>query len=179
MSTRATFSGVGTHGPPESVRRWTESSGAADAPVHAEVLELLMSVMGLLRRGMVATVGQHDLTPMQFFALRALDRPRPMGHLAELLHCDRSHITGVADELERRGAIERRPQEDDRRVKLLAVTPAGERLRDEVESELIATSPVFAGLPDEDQVALRDLLATIVAAQPRPATAEPAHEGRP
>ena len=160
---------MGVHGgPPESVRRWTESGGAADAPVQAEVLELLMSVMALMRRGMVDAVGRRDLTPMQFFALRALDVPRPMGHLATLLHCDRSHVTGVADELERRGAIERRPQEDDRRVKLLAITPAGERLRDEVEAELIARSPVFAGLDPDQQEALRDLLGTVVDAQPEP-----------
>lgn len=154
------------HQPPEAARRWTDAAGAAEAGVGAEVLELLMAVMHRLRAQLHDEVARHELNPMQFFALRSLTEPTPMGQLAEQLHCDRSHVTGVADELERRGAVERRPHPDDRRVKLLVLTSTGEALRDRVEAGLLARLPVVGGLDDDQQRQLRDLLATVVASAP-------------
>ena len=49
-----------------------------------------------------------------------------MSGLAELLFCDASNVTGIADRLEARGLIERRSAGGDRRVKVLALTSAGE-----------------------------------------------------
>lgn len=145
---------------------WTAAAAGADqAGVRAEVLELLITTLERLRVHLHEHVAAFELNPMQFFALRALTAPTPMGQLAERLHCDRSHVTGVADELERRGAIERRPHEHDRRVKLLVLTSAGERLRAEVERRLLEQLPVVAGLSVADQRQLRDLLARVVAAQ--------------
>jgi DNA-binding MarR family transcriptional regulator len=38
-------------------------------------------------------------------------------------------ITGLVDKLEKRGFIERQPDRKDRRVKMIAVTPAGAKFR--------------------------------------------------
>jgi DNA-binding MarR family transcriptional regulator len=160
-------------------RRWTDAAAAADAGVRAEVLEHLMTVMGRLRSHLSAEVAEHDLNPLQFFALRALSDPTPMGQLAEQLHCDRSHVTGVADELEQRGAVERQPQPGDRRVKLLVLNAEGERLRDRVEAGLLARLPVVAGLDEDEQTRLRDLLATVVASEGVPADPAGASPGPP
>ena len=46
-----------------------------------------------------------------------------MSSLAELLVCDASNITGIADRLEARGLVERRSVGADRRVKTLALHP--------------------------------------------------------
>jgi DNA-binding MarR family transcriptional regulator len=164
---------MGEPGAPHPTRRWTESAGAAESGVRAEVLELLMTVMGRLRTHLGAEVAEHDLNPLQFFALRALTEPTPMGELAEQLHCDRSHVTGVADELERRGAVERQPRPGDRRVKLLVLTPDGEALRDRIEAGLLARLPVVAGLGEAEQRELRDLLATVVASEGVPSGGGP------
>ncbi|WP_052668318.1 MarR family winged helix-turn-helix transcriptional regulator [Nitriliruptor alkaliphilus] len=152
------------HAPPEAARRWTDAAGAAESGVAAEVLELLMAVMSHLRSHLADEVARHELNAMQFFALRSLTEPTPMGQLAEQLHCDRSHVTGVADELERLGAVERQPHPDDRRVKLLVLTDVGEALRDRVEAGLLARLPVVEGLDEDQQRQLRDLLATVAAA---------------
>ena len=57
------------------------------------------------------------------------DRPLPMGQLAETLACDASNVTGLVDRLESRGLVRRRPSAEDRRVKVLVLTPTGSRLR--------------------------------------------------
>ncbi|MTV27470.1 MarR family transcriptional regulator [Nitriliruptoraceae bacterium ZYF776] len=145
------------HGPPETSRRWADTSGADD--VRGRILDHLMEVLHAFRRVLLEVVDEHELTPMHLFALRALEEPTPMGALAELLHCDRSHITGVADELEGRGAVERQAHPSDRRVKLLALTPEGAELRDRLEAELLSRSPVAQGLSAEEQEQLSDLLA--------------------
>lgn len=157
------------HGASHVTRRWTDATSAADVGVRAEVLEHLMTVMGRLRAHLSAEVAEHGLNPLQFFALRALSDPTPMGQLAAQLHCDRSHVTGVADELEQRGAVERQPQPGDRRVKLLVLTAEGEALRDRIEAGLLARLPVVAGLDEDEQARLRDLLATVVASETAPA----------
>src|SRR2546430_16834185 len=73
-----------------------------------------------------AALTELGLTFAQAHALRLLepDRPSPMSSLAELLVCDASNVTGIADRLEARGLVERRSGGKDRRVKTPALTPA-------------------------------------------------------
>ena len=52
-----------------------------------------------------------------------------MGRLAETLSCDASNVTGLVDRLESRGLVRRAPSAEDRRVKVLQLTPTGARLR--------------------------------------------------
>src|SRR6266542_4968938 len=68
-------------------------------------------------------------------AVLMLTTPAPMRDLAERLACDRSYITNLADQLEERGLVTRIPGED-RRVKLLQLTPAGVALRDRKSTRL-------------------------------------------
>ncbi len=80
-------------------------------------------------------------------------------------------MTGVVDRLEERGLVERVTSGHDRRVKLLAVTEAGSKLRDRLIARMDEPPPALAGLSPEDQLALRDLLARALqsrAPQPRP-----------
>ncbi len=63
-------------------------------------------------------------------ALRALEQPIPMGELARMLACDNSNVTGIIDRLEERGLVERRAAKRDRRVKLVALTREGKRLKE-------------------------------------------------
>ena len=57
-----------------------------------------------------------------------------MGRIAELLHCDNSQMTWITDRLEEKGLVERQADPKDRRVKLLALTDEGRRVRDEIEA---------------------------------------------
>lgn len=59
---------------------------------------------------------------------------RTQAALAQAINADKSRIIGVLDELQGRGLIRRQPDEADRRVHLLSLTPAGDRLRRTVEA---------------------------------------------
>ena len=53
--------------------------------------------------------------------------PLPLSELAERQHCVRSNITQLVDRLEKDGLVRRRPDPDDHRGVLAALTPAGEQ----------------------------------------------------
>jgi DNA-binding MarR family transcriptional regulator len=77
----------------------------------------------------LAAARELGLRPPAFGALRALDRPRTMSEIATVLHCDNSNVTGIVDGLEEKGLARREPSPGDRRVKLIALTAEGRRVR--------------------------------------------------
>lgn len=103
-------------------------------------------------------VRELGLRPASFGALRALEQPRTMGEIAAVLHCDRSNVTGIVDGLEERGLARRTPSEGDRRVKLIALTADGRRLRARLMRAVEKPPPWLDGMSAADQRALRDLL---------------------
>lgn len=82
-----------------------------------------------------------------------------MGEMAEAMHCDNSNITGIVDRLEERGIVQRRVAEHDRRVKLIALTSDGERLREELNRRMAEPPEPLANLSEADQRALSGILA--------------------
>ena len=98
-----------------------------------------------------------------YIVLTALvDQPvRAQAALAQAIHADKSRIISVLDELQKRGLIRRQPDEADRRVHLLSLTPAGDRLRRSVETGIRREEEeVLALLPPADREAfLRSLKA--------------------
>ena len=69
-----------------------------------------------------------------------------MSALADRLGIDASYVTTIADQLEERGLIERQPHPTDRRIKSLAPTPEGRRLREKLADELWVEVPVLDAL---------------------------------
>jgi DNA-binding MarR family transcriptional regulator len=125
-----------------------------------EAWTLMQRLFGPQRKRFMALAAEHELSPPQLGALKALDPERPlaMSELAGILGCDNSNVTGIVDRLEYRGLVERRPAEHDRRVKLLALTDDGRDLRASLGERLHAPPQELARLSDEDQRALRDIL---------------------
>src|SRR3954451_5605077 len=117
-----------------------------------------MELFGANRPRMLDIQAEYGLKPPQFFALNALDEPLPMSSIASMLRCDRSAVTWITDRLEERGYVERRTDPRDRRVKLLALTEEGWRVREEVAEHLPAPPEPLTRLSAADQRALRDLL---------------------
>ncbi len=70
------------------------------------------------------------LTSGQFSLLMALNRPAPpnLGSVAELLAMDRTTLTAALKVLARRGLVKVTVDKDDRRGRLLSITPAGRAL---------------------------------------------------
>jgi DNA-binding MarR family transcriptional regulator len=84
---------------------------------------------------------------------------RTQAALAQAIGADKSRIIGVLDDLQQRELIKRQPDAADRRVHLLSLTPAGDRLRRSVEAAIRASEEkVLATLPPGDREAfLRSL----------------------
>ena len=90
-------------------------------------------------------------------AVVALTTPSPMRDLANQLNCDRSYITSLADQLEQRGLITRVAGKD-RRVKLLALTEEGLRVRDEISAAVAERNMILRRLSASDRKTLAPLL---------------------
>ncbi len=141
----------------------------------AEAWRLIHELVGPARGAFLGTLRSHDLSPPQWHALRTVScgAPTPMGDVAAALHCDNSNVTGIVDRLERRGLVQRRAAEHDRRVKHLVITDAGQALHTDIVSALEAGPNPLDALSKADQRALRDLLRRAMAAQPAGPDAHP------
>ena len=72
--------------------------------------------------------GPLSLVHLQVLTVLETDGPVPMGTLAESLDVSQASVTGIVDRMEQRGLIERRRDDDDRRVIRVALTEDGTRL---------------------------------------------------
>jgi DNA-binding MarR family transcriptional regulator len=101
-----------------------------DSP-DSDAWQLLVQFFFTQRASLPPLAAELELSPAQCHVLHLIepDRPIPMGQLAETLACDASNVTGLVDRLESRGLVRRRPSPEDRRVKVLVLTPTGSRLR--------------------------------------------------
>jgi MarR family transcriptional regulator, organic hydroperoxide resistance regulator len=132
-------------------------SGSGAAPADGDDLWTLLTEFALdMRRWWISTCYSLDLTPVQGMALRTLDPDAPvaMSALADNLACDASNVTGVVDKLEARGLIARQGAENDRRVKVLAVTEKGRQVRRELLSRASKAPPELAAMPKPTRLLL-------------------------
>jgi DNA-binding MarR family transcriptional regulator len=81
----------------------------------------------------------HDISVTQCYALEALVEHGPMrlGALAGRLYLDKSTASRVVGALVRKGYVEHRPEEDDRRAIALSATRAGRRLHARITGDLV------------------------------------------
>ncbi|TME47850.1 MAG: MarR family transcriptional regulator [Chloroflexi bacterium] len=114
-----------------------------------------------LRDDFTARVAECSLSLSQGKLVRELAQPQSQRELARRLHYDPSNITALADSLESRGLIERRADASDRRFRLLALTPDGERLRVSLEERLAQPPNFLDRLTPTEQKQLLQLLAKI------------------
>jgi len=104
-----------------------------------------------------------DLTPPQLKGLLSLEpgHTQPMRALAEGWKCDASWVTGIVDGLEERGYAERRTHPTDRRVKVVAITPLGEKAKARALERLYEPPASIEALTVAEQRQLRDLMAKV------------------
>lgn len=95
-------------------------------------------------------------------ALRRLARrPLSMGELAAALGIDPPNATGVVDDLESVGLVQRQPHPSDRRAKLVALTPEGEEKARQADAILSTPPSGLRALDGADLDALRQILARV------------------
>jgi DNA-binding MarR family transcriptional regulator len=80
----------------------------------------------------------HGVSMWGYSVLLALDHStvRTQAALAEAIGADKTRIIPTLDELQDNGYIERNPDPDDRRVRLLAITESGRAVKDAVQEEI-------------------------------------------
>jgi DNA-binding MarR family transcriptional regulator len=80
----------------------------------------------------------HGLSMWGYIVLSALDRSpvRSQAALADAIGADKTRIIPTLDDLQDRRYIERRPDPDDRRVRLLALTEAGRAAKDAAQQDI-------------------------------------------
>ena len=108
------------------------------------------------------------VTPGHVKALLELqpDQPRPMGALAESLHCDASNATWLVDRLEERDLVERGDVPTDRRVKTVVLTSLGVKTRAAVIERLYEPPEDLLALDRKDLEELRAALAKLPKSDP-------------
>jgi MarR family transcriptional regulator, organic hydroperoxide resistance regulator len=135
--------------PPDACRAW----------------QLLMRFFFVQRAHLPDWGDQFGLSPVQCHVLHLIepDQPTAMNRLAEALSCDASNVTGLVDRLEARGLVQRRASAEDRRVKVLALTSTGSRLRGQLLRQMTGEHLPLAKLSARDQRALVRILEKLVA----------------
>src|SRR5882724_3329943 len=121
---------------------------------------LLMKFFFAQRDHLPSAGAESDLSPIQCHVLHLIEpgRPLPMSRLAETLSCDASNVTGLVDRLESRGLVRRQPSPQDRRVKVLQLTPTGARLRAQLLRQMTRRSLPLSRLSLEQQRTLVKIL---------------------
>jgi DNA-binding MarR family transcriptional regulator len=87
--------------------------------------------------------------------------PASLSALAEAIGVDAPYATIIVDSLEERGLVERHPDPDDRRRKLVALTAKGEETTARAMRIEWEPPPGFAGLSPEELDILEDLVRRI------------------
>jgi DNA-binding MarR family transcriptional regulator len=111
----------------------------------------------------------HGLSMWGYIVLSALDRSpvRSQAALADAIGADKTRIIATLDELQERGYIERRPDPDDRRVRLLALTESGRAVKDAAQEAIQRGEERWLGrLSANDRRVFLRLLRELSAADP-------------
>ena len=106
------------------------------------------------------------VTPVQFAALNALLATPGIDQrtLAASIGFDTSTIGGVVDRLEARGWLQRQVSPEDRRARLLTLTPEGQRLLQDVAASVLSTQQrILAPLSEDERRTFLRMLKVLVA----------------
>ena len=125
---------------------------------------LLMKFFFAQREHLPFSGAEFALSPIQCHVLHLIEpgRPLPMSRLANTLSCHASNVTGLVDRLESRGLVRRQPSTEDRRVKVLHLTPTGSRLRAQLLRRMAGRSLPLSRLSLDQQRTLVTILEALV-----------------
>ncbi len=139
---------------------WRNEEGALDPGLAGELARQLMAVSLWTARHHDPLFERLGLSAPTARALLQLppDAAVPTGYLAGRLKVDPSNVTGVVDRLEKAGLLQRGAGTADRRVKTLALTPAGRQMREDMYAAIASEMPAFSSLTDAELDSLLELL---------------------
>lgn len=135
------------------------ANGAGDRRERRDRRDLAAMLQPLLRALIAAelpVLARHGVSMWGYVVLNALDDgpARTQAALARAIGADKTRIIAILDELQRGGLIAREPDPADRRARLLSITPAGQRTRAAVQTEIQTNENlILARLPAADREA--------------------------
>jgi len=119
----------------------TDQASTADAAARRRLIDDLLDELTshnpaqMLRSMRRWPSGPVSLVHINVLSVLDLDGPLPMRSLAEALDVSQASATGIVDRMEQRGLIERRRDDEDRRVIRVALRDDGRRLIEGVAAE--------------------------------------------
>ena len=147
--------------PPPDAASPRAAADQRDAGGDESLSEAFRSVSRRLREVSQETLAPWDITPGHLRALRVLSRSGTMrlSELSDHLHIAPRSTTEVADALESRGLIQRRPDPGDRRATLVELTEHGASVLSAIlASRGAEADQVFSRLSPADRVQLTRIL---------------------
>jgi len=123
-----------------------------------EALDALLRTAVAVRRHLEEVGDRHGLTGPQARLLLALDEPMRMHAAAGATSCEPSHLTALAEQLERSRLLDREPDPSDRRARRLVLTASGLALREQLLAAVLEDAPVVSRLDSRACARLTDLL---------------------
>jgi DNA-binding MarR family transcriptional regulator len=105
-----------------------------------DLAAMLQPLTQVLIEAELPVLAAHGISMWGYIVLNALDGGpvRTQAALAEQINADKTRIISTLDQLQAAGLISRQPDQGDRRVRLLSITPAGRRLRGSVRARIQA-----------------------------------------
>ena len=136
-------------------------------PAGGELLALLHTAY-VAQAAVESKLDAIGLSMAKLLALRALldaGGELPLGQLAERLSCVKSNVTQLVDRLAAAGLVARKPDPDDRRTRLAALTAEGRKAcKEGIRVQQQAERTVLAGLSPRERRQLDGLLHKVAAA---------------
>jgi DNA-binding MarR family transcriptional regulator len=154
----------------QNINATLSTNGKARAALVADVLDEFNQIsfrdfQGALKRWHEGALSLVHLNVLMMLRARG---PLTMSHLAETLDVSVASATGIVDRMEKKGVVERRHSEADRRVVEVHVTERGRAVFEAMRSERqIRLSQLLAEIGDEDLAALLEGLRAFRAARER------------
>lgn len=134
-----------------------------------EQQEMVVRVWGAMSDLVLRQEGRRkevaDTLGMSFFRVKALRRllagPMTMRELTAELSTDKPYTTLMVDDLERRGYVTRSVSPDDRRSKIVALTPSGTAVAEQAQRILARPPRSLLALDPEDLATLDHIMARL------------------
>jgi DNA-binding MarR family transcriptional regulator len=123
-----------------------------------EIAGLLVALVGQTATQISQCAERCGLSVVQTSALLQIDGSMPMRELSARLGGHASTATGIVDRLAARGLVERHDDADDRRVKLVGLTPEGAATRTQLVACMESAPAPFARLSAAERRQLHELL---------------------
>ncbi|NOZ57865.1 MAG: winged helix-turn-helix transcriptional regulator [Calditrichaeota bacterium] len=99
--------------------------------------DLVLRLYELCQERQVHFAARYGLRVAEFRCLRTLWKggSSSIRHLAELMNLSPARLTRIVEDLRKKGLVERHEPEDDRRFKIVNLTPQGRELAEEMTHE--------------------------------------------